>query len=93
MIVEAFASGLAVIGSSSGELPHTIGDAGIVVDEANRRGWIEALEDVLSSEALRRELGSRGLERARTKFALPVIARQHLGFFDSLLHGVQPSEA
>jgi hypothetical protein len=34
--------------------------------------------------AARRELADRGLRRARTEFAWPIVARRHLGFFDEL---------
>jgi hypothetical protein len=33
-----------VIGSDSGEVPHVIGDAGIVVGEKGEMGWRAAIE-------------------------------------------------
>jgi hypothetical protein len=32
-------------------------------------------------------LGRRGRERARARYAWPVVARQHLDFFEQLLQG------
>jgi glycosyltransferase involved in cell wall biosynthesis len=85
MLVEAFASGVPVIGSDSGEIPHVIGGAGLVVGEADEAGWREALGRLLDSPARRQELGRSGRERARAHYAWPVIARRHLDFFDEIL--------
>ena len=85
MLIEAFACGLAVVGSDSGEIPHVVGDAGLVVGEKDAAGWAGALAGLLADPARRAELGRRGRERARQCFAWPVVARQHLDFFEILL--------
>jgi glycosyltransferase involved in cell wall biosynthesis len=84
MIVEAFATGVAVIGSSSGELPRTIGDAGLVVDEQDLDAWTRAIEMLISDADLRARYARSGLVRARERFALPTIARKHLELFERL---------
>ncbi|MFQ5668792.1 MAG: glycosyltransferase, partial [Candidatus Binatia bacterium] len=85
MIVEAFACGVPVVASDSGEIPNVVRDAGIIVGEGDQAGWVQALGDLLENPAHRAELSKRGMERARSKYAWPVIARQHLAFFDELL--------
>jgi glycosyltransferase involved in cell wall biosynthesis len=85
MIVEAFACEVPVVGSDSGEVPHVIGDAGLVVGERDRDGWARALETLLADAAARRELGARGRARAEREFAWPVVARRHLAFFHQLV--------
>lgn len=85
MLLEAFACGVPVVGSNSGEIPYVIGDAGLVVPEADELAWSEALERLLNDSALRAELAERGLQRARADYAWPVVARKHLDFFDELL--------
>src|SRR5262249_14287218 len=87
MLIEAFACGVPVVGSDSGEIPHVIGDAGLVVGERDEPGWRAALAGLLESPGRRRELAARGLERAWSRFAWPVIARQHLDFFEEILAG------
>lgn len=85
MLVEAMACGVPVIGSDSGEIPHVIGDAGMVVPEGNVGAWRKALDELLSGPVWRERLSLRGLERARTEFALPSVARRHLDFFESVM--------
>jgi glycosyltransferase involved in cell wall biosynthesis len=85
MIIEGFASGLAVVGSDSGEVPRVIADAGIVVGESDEAGWVSAVERLLRDQALRSELSARGRVRAVKNFAWPVIARRHIEFFEEIL--------
>ncbi|MGA2216370.1 MAG: glycosyltransferase family 4 protein, partial [Bryobacteraceae bacterium] len=63
MIIEAFACGVPVIGSDSGEIPFVIGDAGRVVEETDVAGWAQAIAQLLDSAEERAELRSRGLAR------------------------------
>ncbi|MCP3103081.1 glycosyltransferase family 4 protein [Myxococcus sp. K15C18031901] len=85
MLVEAFACGVPVLGSDSGEVPHTLGDAGIVLPESKPEAWTEALATLLESPARCQELAERGRERAASRFAWPVVARAHLDFFTQVL--------
>jgi glycosyltransferase involved in cell wall biosynthesis len=84
MLIEAFACGVAVVGSDSGEIPHVIGEAGIVAREGDERAWVEALGTLLDDASRRRDLAQKGLDRARTVYAWPIVARGHLGFFEEL---------
>lgn len=85
MIVEAFACGVPVVGSDSGEIPHVLSGAGLMVGEADEAAWGEALASLLESPGRRAELAAAGLERARVCYAWPVIARRHLDFFEEVL--------
>ena len=85
MLIEAFACGVPVIGSDSGEIPFVIGDAGIVVGEQDEAGWRRALAELLDNPARRHEFAGRGLERVRQLYSWPVIARQYLDFFEQIL--------
>jgi glycosyltransferase involved in cell wall biosynthesis len=84
MLIEAFACGVPVIGSDSGEIPYVIEDAGVVVGEKDENGWVTAISDLLNSPSLRQELASRGLERSHKLYAWPSVAQQHLQFFNEL---------
>jgi glycosyltransferase involved in cell wall biosynthesis len=91
MLIEAFASGVPVLGSDCGEIPYVLGSAGVVVGESNEQGWIAGLGRLLESPSTRQELAGHGLERARSRYAWPIVARQHLRFFESLLGAAAPN--
>ncbi len=84
MLIEAMACGVPVIGSDSGEIPHVLGDAGILVSERDVPAWTAALDRLLANDTMRRDLGERGLRRARADFSWDVVARRHLTFFEEL---------
>ena len=81
MLLEAMASGVPVVASDSGEIPHVVADAGQVVPEADEPAWTAALAELLASPDRRRDLSARSLARARAVYAWPVVARQFLDFF------------
>ena len=86
-LIEAMSCGVPVIASSSGEIPRTVGDAGIIFPETNQAALAGALRQLHASPGLRRSLATKGLERAQ-QFSWPGIARQ-LG--DILLAVFQPA--
>jgi glycosyltransferase involved in cell wall biosynthesis len=85
MVVEAFASGLAFVGSDSGEIPNVVGSAGVIAGEKDVPAWSRTLTELLEDRPRREELAARGLQRARDEFAWPIVARRYLDFFDSIL--------
>jgi len=80
MLVEAFACAVPVVASDSGEIPHVVGDAGVIVGEGDAAGWVAVLARLLEDRGRRAELARRGRARAEATFAWPVIARAHLAF-------------
>jgi glycosyltransferase involved in cell wall biosynthesis len=85
MLIEAFACGVPVIGSDSGEIPYVIQDAGVVVGEKDELGWVAALSDLLNSPSRCQELVEKGLERVHRVYTWSSIAKQHLQFFTEIL--------
>jgi glycosyltransferase involved in cell wall biosynthesis len=85
MIIEAFASKVAVIGSTSGEIPHVIGDCGIIVDEKNVTEWKEKIEFLLKENVKREELAKAGLDRFLENFESLKIAEKYRSFFHKIL--------
>jgi phosphatidyl-myo-inositol dimannoside synthase len=80
MIVEAFACGVPVIGSDSGEIPYVIGDAGRVVGETDVAGWAQAIQQLLDDARDRDQLRERGLARA-PRYSVIAIAEQYRAYF------------
>ena len=87
MLVEGMACGVPVIAADTGEIPHVLGDAGLLVSGESPSAWARAIEVTLEDKARCEELTARGIARVRERFAWPVVARQHLDFFDSLVAG------
>jgi glycosyltransferase involved in cell wall biosynthesis len=85
MLIEAFACGVPVISSDSGEIPYVVASAGRVVGEADETGWRDAIHDLLDSPTRRADLAARSRDRACKEYAWPVIGRQHLAFFEQIL--------
>lgn len=63
VLVEAMAAGVAVIGSSSGEIPLVVSDAGLVFPEGDVAALADRLEQLFDA-SLRQTLVSRGYRRA-----------------------------
>jgi glycosyltransferase involved in cell wall biosynthesis len=85
MLTEAMACGVAVVASRSGEIPRVVEDAGILLPENDVDAWASTVARLLRDTSERRALAERGMRRARTTYAWPVVARQHLDFFEELL--------
>ena len=83
MTIEAFASGVAIIGSDSGEIPRVIGDAGLIVPEKDVAGWSDAIQLLLQDRALRQTLVNRGLSRVAA-YSVPTIAERYATLYRSL---------
>ena len=85
MLIEAFACGVPVVASDSGEIPHVVGDAGILVPEADDAAWVRTIHGLLADPQRRAGLARRGRDRAVNVYAWPLVARRHLEFFGELL--------
>ncbi len=85
VIIEAFACGVPVIGSDSGEIPNVVADAGVIVGERDASAWTSALERLLADPDERRQLGERGRDLAVTRYSYPEVAARHIRFFERIL--------
>jgi glycosyltransferase involved in cell wall biosynthesis len=93
MLIEAFACGVPVIASDSGEIPSVVADAGIVVGEADTEGWRREIARVIDDAALRARLSAAGRRRALDVYDWKIVARRHLELFDALSGQAAPAWA
>ena len=63
-VLEAMASGTPVIASHAASMPEVLGNAGVLLDPLDVRGWTEAILNLVNDQALRRRLRQAGLLRA-----------------------------
>lgn len=85
MLIEGMAAGVPVLASRSGEIPHVVEGAGVLLPEDDPGAWAKALDALLEDDPACAAASVRGRERTRAHFAWPIVARAHLEFFDELL--------
>jgi glycosyltransferase involved in cell wall biosynthesis len=76
VLVDAMACGVPVIGSTCGEIPHVIGDAGLIFPEGSAAALHDHLRMLRNNQSLRRDLAQRGRQRVLDHFTQEQIARQ-----------------
>ncbi|MBV8072847.1 MAG: glycosyltransferase family 4 protein [Acidobacteriaceae bacterium] len=86
MLIEAFACGVPVIASDSGEIPFVVQDAGIIAPEKDTSAWRRGIEQLLASASLRDALRRKGFARVR-EYSAAHVAGQFRGFYRELVHG------
>jgi glycosyltransferase involved in cell wall biosynthesis len=82
-VLEAMACGTPVIASNRTSIPEVAGDAALLVDPGNNGELTDAIEAVLSDNALRDSLRNKGLERARL-FSWERTARETLALYNEV---------
>ncbi len=92
MLVEAFACGVPVLASDSGEIPYVVDGSGILLPETDVSAWSSAIAALLEDPSRRARLSDVGRARAE-RYAWPRIAAEHLVFFEGLKNGDLPQPA
>lgn len=82
-VLEAMASGCPVVTTETGCSPEVAGGAALLVDPYRPELIADAMQRILTEEALRKELVERGLRRAR-EFSWRRCAEETLRLFESL---------
>lgn len=85
VLIEGMACGLAVVGSDSGEIPHVIGDGGLIIPEGNVAALREALRTLATQPALRAQLGERGRSRVLEHYTQEQVARRLVAVYQQAL--------
>jgi glycosyltransferase involved in cell wall biosynthesis len=87
ILVEAMACGVPVVGSDSGEIPHVIGDAGVVFPEDNVAALTAALRRLQSDADERTALARRGRQRVLAHYTQEQIAAQTADAYRATMAG------
>jgi glycosyltransferase involved in cell wall biosynthesis len=90
VLVEAMSCEVPVIGSSSGEIPNVIGDAGLVFSEGDSAALQQALVQLMEGPTLRHELGRRGRARVLEHYTQQRIAAGTYAAYQHLDAGILP---
>jgi len=84
VLIEAMACGVPVVGSDSGEIPSTIGSAGLTFPEGNISALAAVLQRIHDDQHLVSDLSARSRRRAEACFSVESVAEQYLSFFNSV---------
>jgi len=85
VLVEAMACGVPVVGSTCGEIPNVIGDAGLIVPEGNAPALADALRQLQSSDSLRADLRAKGRERMLALFTQKRVADETVKVYRNMM--------
>lgn len=84
VLIEAMACGVPVVGSDSGEIPHVIGDAGLIFPEDDVEALAGQLQRLHDQPALAAELAQIGRDRVLTNFTMQSVARRTVDVYEKL---------
>lgn len=85
ILVEAMACGTPVVGSDSGEIPHVIGEAGLIAPEGDARALAAALKRLRDEPGLAATLAQAGRARVLARYTQQQIAAQTAAFYREVM--------
>ncbi|MGB3193350.1 MAG: hormogonium polysaccharide biosynthesis glycosyltransferase HpsO [Limnoraphis sp.] len=85
VLIEAMACKVPVIGSDSGEIPHVIGEAGLIFPEGKAEALGESLRQLIENPQQTEDLAQQGYERALRSYTNKALAQQLLTFYEQLI--------
>lgn len=86
VIIEAFACGVAVIGSNSGAIAEVIGDAGLIFKEKDENDLVKQIEFLMNNEKEREKSADAGRKRAEESYTNEKIAGKTSDIYKNLLN-------
>jgi glycosyltransferase involved in cell wall biosynthesis len=85
VLIEAMACGVPVVGSDCGEIPHVIGEAGLIFPEDDALALRECLTRLMRESELWADLSRRGRERVLEHFTQAEIAARTVAVYRELV--------
>jgi len=87
VLTEAMACGSPVVGSTCGEIPQVIGDAGLIFPEGDVDALRAALLRLQRDDELRRDLAARGRARILAHYTQKQIAAETVAVYRQMIKG------
>jgi glycosyltransferase involved in cell wall biosynthesis len=84
-LVEAMACGVPVIGSTCGEIPHVVGEAGLIFPEGDVDALHAALLRLQRDDGLRCELSARGRARVLAHYTQKQVATETVAVYRQMM--------
>lgn len=84
-LAEAMACETPVIGSDSGEIPHVLGEAGLIFPEGDAQALAARVHQILDDPTLYATLAQRGRQRVLENYTQEQIARQTFAVYQEML--------
>ncbi|HEU5374572.1 MAG TPA: glycosyltransferase [Ktedonobacteraceae bacterium] len=91
-LAEAMACETPVIGSDSGEIPHVLGEAGLIFPEGDAQELAARVRHLLDDPALYTRLATQGRQRVLENYTQEHIARQTYEVYQEMLAGAIRSD-
>jgi glycosyltransferase involved in cell wall biosynthesis len=85
VLVEAMACEVCVVGSDTGEIPHVIGDAGLIFPEGKPELLRVHLQELVDSADLRYTYGEKGRRRVLERFTQTQVAQATLDLYREMV--------
>ena len=92
VLIEAMACGVPVVGSDCGEIPHVIGDAGLIFPEDDAAALRACLAHLMHEPRTATRLAQRGRERVLNQFTQESIAGRTLDVYRTVIEAKQEPE-
>ncbi len=83
--IEAMSAEVPVIGSTCGEIPNVVGDAGLIFQEGNAGQLAKQIEKLTNDAKLRKQLGHKGKQRVLKNYTHRIIAEKMLEAYKKIL--------
>ncbi|HEY1391632.1 MAG TPA: glycosyltransferase [Ktedonobacterales bacterium] len=85
VLIESMACGVPVVGSDSGEIPHVIGAAGMIVPEGDGEALRAGLMRLMNDAAMRERFSRAGRARVLERFTQEQVARKTVAVYHEAL--------
>ena len=84
VLIEAMACQVPVVGSDSGEIPHVVGDGGLIFAEGDIQALGSCLQRLAEDASERKRLGEQGRQRVLAHYTMRHIAQQTFAVYATL---------